>query len=32
MERRLLAAQAGISGESGITEKNMGNWRRKRLE
>lgn len=31
MERRLLAAQAGICVESGVTEKSMGDWRRKRL-
>lgn len=30
-ERKLLAAQAGICVESGVTEKSMGDWRRKRL-
>lgn len=32
MEKRFLAAQAGISIKSGVTEKSMGDWRRKRLK
>lgn len=31
MERRLLAAQTGICVESGVIEKGMTDWRRKRL-
>lgn len=30
-ERRLLAAQAGIYVETGVAEKTVGDWRRKRL-
>lgn len=30
-ERRLLAAQTGICVEAGVTEKSVGDWRRKRL-